>query len=387
MPIKIYKTEACTPMDPILGFELEFKAPESSSPAKVNRIMKRCLELVKPKVLVKSNGLIKKKVIAPTIFTGQSNRFSEEVMITTEAVLGAKYNMATPDRNAYVADKYAVTSVADAFAKTCRDGGGIECAFAPSTLKYLQTEKDEYLTSVLTEFKLLGFTCKNNISGMHVHCGLASFPDGLAASLFIAMLELFPLTIREKLSERIAGHSYYNTTSTEVRLSGNQNESLKIYLGIMYNAYERALRRLTEDDPVNWIAPAAAITSGNSMSGGSYELFRKGYPTIEVRLFASALMKYKVYAKIEFIHAMVAYIRSLVVTEEAQAAAVELTIPRLGTLSNPMTRTKYNAYLDATIHRTPTVVWSRFVDFINSTANTENYLNFKKFLRTSKISV
>ncbi len=172
------------------------------------------------------------------------------------------------------------------------DGGGIEVQCSPVTLRWMHQEK-EMFKETLKWFKdrsYLGETSVN--AGMHVHIDRTAY----TVKSFIKMVEFF-VTEKEfikDISGRCANHSW-----------GYQSK-LVAPEDLMKLGNQAKPRFLNEAEKAG-IEGLLGNSVGRSTSFNAFVVGRKGYPTIEYRMFGSTLDETKFFANVEFIHALAKY--------------------------------------------------------------------------------
>jgi len=152
------------------------------------------------------------------------------------------------------------------------DGGGIEVAFQPMSIKRFYKEKNN-INKIISFLRKKGYNTVNPYSGMHVHIGTDSISNDVAYS-FLSFL-----SDNKDLVRIISGRSFFHSFGSTISIAKPE----------------------THVDLLK-----------SKRYGCGYAINRKDIPTLEIRIFNSSMNFNTIMARIEFIDS---YINSKLLDE------------------------------------------------------------------------
>lgn len=170
----------------------------------------------------------------------------------------------------------SITDGTEGFLGEGRDGGGIEIRTEPATFAWLMKNKaifDKMFSTFIKE----RFTSKNNCSGMHVHVSKTAF----TAEGFVRMIDFF------------------KKNTLFIYAMSDREDRCEAYANVLYDAdYKRSNADILAK--VKECLPVTDRTIGSNV----IVMNRKGYKTVEFRLFNGTLDKNKFFANIQFVYSI-----------------------------------------------------------------------------------
>ena len=207
---------------------------------------------------------------------------------------------------------------------TTSDGGGTEFQFPPLSIDFLFKNKKVFQKAFDKLNKNRIYSDSSKHAGMHVHLDKKSF----SYNQFVTMVQFLALqdSFVRKMSKRTARHNYNFQSCLKLArsrfiVSNPKTTSLQV------DAYSVGKKQVLELAKYTTIKDALSAKAKTycSLGEGFAEINRKGYPTVEFRMFNSTSKLDVFYANFLFIYSLWDFSKSVGKITDIKDPKISLT--------------------------------------------------------------